>query len=188
MNSLFKSALWAVAILVAVLAARSILGAKDAKWQARVDVEMARAEIALLVGDSLRSEADSLREDVDALVLEAKNRQPVIVRMIETLLAPPLDALPFTAPRDSVIAVQQEQIEDLFFAIDAERKASGLLRAAEEQARMAADSLYAVLDDRPRPLSPLIPSVGIGATAGICTTGQPCVAVGFTLSWEVKLF
>lgn len=188
MSNLFKYALGAVAIAVAVLAVRSFVGVRDAEWQARVGIEMARAEEALAANDSLREQAANLQLISDSLVANAVEQDTVIIRMIEELPAPPAEAEPFTAPRDSVITAQQEHIETLSDALTAQREASGLLAAAEAEARAAADSLYAVLDDRPRPLSPLIPSLGLGATAGICTTGQPCVAVGLTLSWEVKLF
>jgi hypothetical protein len=182
---------WIVGVAVlaaAILAVRSFVGARDAEWQARVERETARAEVALTIGDSLREEATFLGEVADSLAHEAEIRDTVIVRMVEELPAPPPDCEPFTAPRDSVILVMQERHADIASALRAQREASGLLRAAEAQARNAADSLLAVLDDRPRPLSPLIPKVGLGATAGICTNGQPCVSFGLTVNWEVKLF
>ena len=188
MTSWLKYGLGAAAIVAAVLTVRSVWAAKDAEWQERVERESARAEAALVVGDSLRVEAISLEARADSLETVAAQRDTVIQTRIVNLPAPTPDCEPFTAPRDSVIFLQAEQIEDVRSAFEAQREASARLRAAEAHARQAADSLLAVLDDRPRPLSPLIPKVGLGATAGICTTGQPCVAVGLSLSWEVKLF
>lgn len=183
-----KHALGAVAIVAAVLALRSFVGARDAEWQARVERESARAETALAIGDSLRVEATELEGLATSLAFQAEQRDTVIIRMIEELPAPPPDCEAFTAPRDSVIIEQEERYADVTAALDAQREATARLRVAEALARQSADSLLSVLDDRPRPLSPLIPTIGLGATAGVCTTGQPCVAVGLTLSWEVNLF
>ena len=175
-------------MVAAVLTIRSFVGARDAEWQARVERETVRAEVNLAIGDSLRAAADEMQGMVDSYALLAEQKDTVIVRMVEELPAPPPDCEPFTAPRDSVIMVMEERHDNVSAALESQREAARLLRQAEARARTSADSLLAVLDDRPTPLSPLIPRVGLGATAGICTTGQPCVAVGLTLSWEVRLF
>jgi hypothetical protein len=197
-TNVVKYALGAVAVVAAVLVVRSWAGQRDAEWQERVERVQATAEAALAFGDSLRVEAAELGVVADSLKIEADRRDtvivtkikelPVIVTKIKELPAPPVDCEPFTLPRDSVIVLQEERYDAISEAFDRERQAAALLRQAEARARTAADSLSSVLDDRPRPLSPLIPKVGLGATAGICTTGQPCVAVGLTLSWEVRLF
>jgi hypothetical protein len=187
-TNVVKYALGAVAVVAAVLVVRSWAGQRDAEWQERVERVQATAEAALAFGDSLRVEAAELGVVADSLKIEADRRDTVIVTKIKELPAPPVDCEPFTLPRDSVIVLQEERYDAISEAFDRERQAAALLRQAEARARTAADSLSSVLDDRPRPLSPLIPKVGLGATAGICTTGQPCVAVGLTLSWEVRLF
>lgn len=184
-----KYALGAVAIVAAVLVVRSWAGQRDAEWQERVEREMVRAEEALAVGDSLRVEARSYEEVADSLAVEAETRDTVIVTMVKELPAPPADCEPYTAPRDSVIVQQEERYDDITAAFEAERQAAALLRAAEAKARMAADSLSGVLSDRPRPLSPLIPSVGLGCTVGISPlTRRADAACGLSLQWEVNLF
>jgi hypothetical protein len=187
-SRLLQYALGAAAVVAAVLVVRSWAGQRDAEWQERVEREQARAEVLLAIGDSLRVEAASLGVVADSLYIEAEKRDTVIQRMVVELPAPPVDCEPFTLPRDSVILVMEERHETITDAFQKEREAAALLRTAEANARAAADSLSNVLDDRPKALSPLIPRVGLGATAGICMTGQPCVAVGLTLSWEVRLF
>jgi hypothetical protein len=187
-SSTIKYGLGAVAVVAAVLAVRSWAGQRDAEWQARVERVQAQADAALAIGDSLRVEATSLGVVADSLKIESEKQDTVIVHMVEQLPAPPPDCEPFTLPRDSVIMFMEERHETITEAFERQREASALLRQAEARAREAADSLSSVLDDRPTPLSPFIPRVGLGATAGICTTGQPCVAVGLTLSWEVRLF
>ena len=178
-----------VAVLAAAaLAAQSVIGQRDAEWQARVETESARAEHALAIGDSLRVEADSLEALADSLAGAAHARDTVIVTMIEELPAPPPDCEPFTAPRDSVIAEQERRYADASAALENQRSAADQLRLAEAKARESADSLLAVLADRPRPLSPFIPEVGVGPFAGICATGQPCAGFGVSLSWKVRLF
>lgn len=186
----WKYALGAAAVVAAVLVARSVIGARDAEWQARVERETARAEAALLYGDSLRVEADSLEAQVDSLETRVSVRDTVIRRVVERIpVEVPADCEPFTAPRDTAILLLTEQVHDVSDALAAQREAAARLRQAEYQARIAADSLLAVLDDRPRPLSPLIPSVGLGCTAGLSvTTRAPDAACGLTLSWEVRLF
>lgn len=186
---MWKYALGAVAVVAAVLIVRSLWAAKDAEWQERVEREMARAEVLLEIGDSLRVEAESYEELADSLAVAAETRDTVIVTMIEELPAPPADCEPYTAPRDSVIAEQEKRYDDVTAALEAQREATAKLRIAEAKARMAGDSLLAVLSDRPRPLSPLIPSVGLGCTAGLSPlTRQADVVCGLSLSWEVKLF
>jgi hypothetical protein len=187
-NSVIKYALGAVVIVAAVLAIRSFVGAREAEWHARVERETARAEAALEENATLREQAEELEGLATSLSFEAAKKDTVIVRMIEELPAPPADCEPFTAPRDSVIIEQRKQYASISEAYAYQRQATAKLRYAEFKARTAADSLLDVLADRPQPLSPLIPKVGLGATAGICTTGQPCVAVGLTLNWEVRLF
>lgn len=187
---MLKWILGAAAIVVAVLAIRAFATQRDAEWQIRVERESARAEIALARGDSLRQEANELQGLADSYALLAEQRDTVIQRVVERIpVEVPADCEPFTAPRDTAILLLTEQVETVTGAFEAERQAAGRLRAAEAQARMAADSLLSVLDDRPRPLSPLIPSVGLGCTAGLSvTTRAPDAACGLTLSWEVRLF
>lgn len=187
-TKVWKYALGAAAVVAAVLIVRSYWSANDAEWQERVERESARAEAARDIGDSLRVEAESYEKLADALAISSAEKDEAIGLLMEELPTPPPDCEPFTAPRDSVIALQEERHDDDRAALEAERSATDQLRLAEAAARGATDSLLAVLNDRPRPLSPLIPSIGLGATAGLCTTGQPCVAVGLTLSWEVNLF
>lgn len=178
----------AVAIVAAVLVVRSVWSAKDAEWQERVEREVARAEAAIEVGDSLRAEARYLSLEADSLIAEAAIKDTVIVTMLEQLPAPPPDCEPFTAPRDSAILVMQERHDNVASAFARERESNIRLRQAEAKAAASTDSLLAVLDSRPRPLSPLIPEVGVGVFAGICTTGQPCAGLGVGVQWKVRLF
>lgn len=190
MSAMLKWILGAVAVVAAVLVIRSYIGARDAEWNARVERESARAEIALALGDSLRVEADSLEARVDSLSVRASVRDTVIRRVVERIpVEVPADCEPFTAPRDTAILLLSEQVGDVTAALDAQREAAARLRAAEAKARIAADSLLAVLDDRPRPVSPLIPSVGLGCAAGLSPLSrQADVVCGLSLNWEVKLF
>lgn len=184
----FKLAVAAVALVAAVAYASSVYLRKQDEWNQRVAAETARAEAALAIGDSLRDRATELEGLATSLAFEAEKRDTVIVRMVEELPAPPADCEPFTAPRDSVIVELGLQVDDYREAFFNQKTATDQLRRAEALARASADSLLAVLDDRPLPRHPLIPEIGVGATAGVCTTGQPCVAVGLTLSWKVRLF
>lgn len=185
---MLKWAIGAAAVLAAVLILRSFIGVQDAEWQERVERVQAEAAVNLALADSALALADTFETQALALAAEAEKRDTVIIRMVEQLPAPPADCEPFTAPRDSVILQMEERHKTNIAAFERQRKASVLLRAAEARAHRAADSLVAVLDDRPQPVSPLIPTIGLGATAGVCTTGQPCVAFGLQLSWEVNLF
>jgi hypothetical protein len=183
----WKWILGAVALVAAVLVIRSIFEGQDAQWQARVDREVDRAVISLAETAIAVLRSDSLEAVADSLALEAGRRDTVIQKMIVELPAPPPECEPFTLPRDIVIKNLGKQNRLVSTAFLRQREAAAQLRIAEAGARRSADSLLAVLGDRPRPISPLIPQVGLGATAGICTTGQPCVAIGLTLSWKVKL-
>jgi hypothetical protein len=183
-----KWVLGAVAVVAAVLVLRSFLSARDAEWQARVETEMVRAELALGEADSFAYQAALQEARADSAFALAEERDTVIIRMVEELPAPPVDCEPFTAPRDSVIMVMEERHNDIRTAFEKEREAAALLRQAEAAAHRAADSLMAVLDDRPRPVSPLIPEIGVGVFAGMCSTGQPCAGIGVGVQWKVRLF
>jgi len=183
-----KWILGAAAVIAAVLIVRSFVSARDADWQERVEREMVRADVALAAADSLVDRATELEGLATSLAFEAEKRDTVIIRMVEELPAPPVDCEPYTAPRDRVIMAMEERHENITAAFERQREAAVLLRAAEAEAHRAADSLVAVLDSRPRPLSPLIPEIGVGAFAGFCSTGQPCVGIGVGVQWKVRLF
>lgn len=182
-----KYILGAVAVVAIALGVRHFFGQKDAEWQARVERVSAMVQTERARADAVARQAVAFQTVADSLRAEAARRDTVIVTRIERLPVPPPDCEAFTLPRDSVILEQERRYGDILSAFDAERQASARLYSAFVATSFSADSLQAVLDDRPRPLSPLIPRVGLGVTAGICTTGQPCAAVGLTLSWEVKL-
>lgn len=187
-SDLIKWVLGATAIVAVVLVVRSYVGAKDAEWQTRVEVVQAQSRENLAIGDSLREEAAELRGLATSLAFAAEQRDTVVIRMVEQLPAPPPDCEPFTLPRDSVIIALQEQYGLATAAYRTERSASDQLRLAEAKARESSDSLLAVLADRPKPLSPLIPEIGVGLFAGLCTTGQPCAGVGVGFQWKVRMF
>ena len=187
-NGLIKWIVGAATITVAVLVVRSYVGAKDAAWQERVERVQAQSDLYLAEADSLTEHASMLEGYATSLAFEAAKRDTVIIRMTRELPAPPTDCEPFTAPRDSVIVVMEERHDNITAAFERQREATVLLRAAEAQAHRAADSLAAVLDSRPRPLSPLIPEVGLGIFAGMCTTGQPCAGIGVGLQWKLRLW
>lgn len=188
LSKLVKYGIMAALLAGAVIAVRSYVGMKDHDWQIRVEEEMTRATLALDSARVDRARADSASARADELSLAVAARDVRIDAMRSALPEPTEDCEVFTAPRDSVIAEMDVRHEDVLAALDSERSATALLRAAEARAHASADSLFAVLKDRPRPLSPLIPSVGVGITAGICSTGQPCIAAGLTLSWEIRIF
>jgi hypothetical protein len=154
-----------------------------------VERETVRAEAALALGDSLRVEATAYETRADSLAVAAARIDTVVQERIVALPTPPPDCEPFTAPRDSVILLQEERHDSLSLALEDQRTALDHLRRAEAAARTAGDSLLAVLEARPRPLSPLIPSVGLGCSAGLSVTrAMPDAVCGLTLSWEVNLF
>ena len=184
----FTKALVALAVLAGVAFVSSLYLRQQDEWEGRVRVAEALAAENLTAADSLLAVAIRFEDEAIALAIQAEQRDTVIIRMIEELPAPPSEALPYTEPRDSVIAEMAARHDDISAAYESEREAAALLRLAEGRAHAAADSLMAVLDDRPIPRPGFIPEVGFGVTAGVCTTGQPCVAVGVTLSWKVRLF
>lgn len=187
-KQVIKYGIAGAAVVAAVLVARSFVNQRDAIWQERVEREMARAEESLRAVDRAQAEAAALEIAVDSLIAKDAIKDTVIITMIEELPAPPPDCEEFTAPRDSVIRLLREQRLNVLEALRVQREAAALLQNAADQAATTADSLYSVLGDRPRPVSPLLPKVGVGVVAGLCTTGQPCVAGGLSVQWEVNLF
>jgi hypothetical protein len=184
------AALVGVLVLAAgALAFQSYLGQKDAEWHERVERETARAETLMAENEQLRTEAAELEAIADSALIAATERDTIIVNRIETLPAPTPDCEVFTAPRDSLIADMQGRHDKMLMVTSNYRNSLSLLHAAEAKARASTDSLLAVLDDRPKPRSPLIPEVGLGCAAGLSvTTGTPDAACGLSLSWKVRLF
>ena len=146
-----------------------------------------RAQRAETVAALLRPQIDSLQASVDSLQRVTTRRDTVIkvlrhnVFVIDSLSPPPDTCRPNLAARDSVIAEQGRQVEDLTQALHSERRANILLR-------QALDSALAALAVRPKYFPRFLgPNLGLGVAVGVDPTTilkhpQPEVRIGISLN------
>lgn len=179
------------AVVVLAFLAGAQAGDRSAakEWEARAmaatdssRVAMAAVAEATAAADSAEARADAALARADSLGRRTPERV-VEVREVEV----PAYAVPFVAPRDSIIDDLLAENTALRVA-EMERKAEVVsLRVALGRATASIASLQAVLDDRPRPAPWWRPSVGLGAFVGVCDNGRGCKGLGLTASWRIAL-
>jgi hypothetical protein len=185
-----KTRVWAAIAVVGLLAAGGlIMGREYRKWNERVEValefsarETARANALVEQADAERTRADMLAAEVAAGVANTRER----IRVIRDTVIVPDTCRVFVIQRDSVIDELLAENEQLSHAYDLQRTAASRLRDSYDILLVANDSLRTVLEARPIPPPAWMPSIGVGAIGGMCTTG-PCVGVGVSVSWKVRL-
>lgn len=151
-----------------------------------------RARAAEALADSLQqvaqhavARADSAEARVDTIEVRVAVRDTVIRRIVTELPVPTVQCLKETAPRDSIIHLQDLQIADLRVALDEEQSAAGDLRIALDATQTALDSTLSALAARPK--FTFAPEITVGGFAGICTTGQPCAGIGVGVGFRIPI-
>lgn len=162
-----------------------------AEYERRVAVVQGEVDSLVSVADSLANHSSALEHEADSLAAEVDRRSASvrerIVYVRDSLPPAPEPCDQYIEPRDEAIDSLSAIAHDVQLALDRQKEASAVLRAAYENSRTAVDSLSDVLDARPR-LPPLwIPKVSGGVFVGVCTNGQPCAGVGVGLTWEVPI-
>lgn len=167
----------------------------ESRWQADRERVVAEADSQRALAQWAAQQADAAQKRATAAVLVADSlraRQPRLIVRIDSIPVP-AEAVPYTAPRDSLIALLTQENGLLRTAIAEEHEAANALRVANTALRTTADSLAALVDRAPvgRPkllgLIPL-PEITIGYSAGIDRRDReffdgPAVHVG----WRVGL-
>lgn len=160
------------------------------QWEQRVETlqrshEATRAR-ALDLLEAERARADSAEARAERLrVQEPITRERIDSVRVHTPIE--LRDHPAVAQRDSIIdslIVQRDQWKALY---EKESAANERLRRALGNAIADADSLSAVLDDRPGKRPWFIPRLGLGPGAGIDFDGEPYAGVGVNISWSISL-
>ena len=176
-------------VAILVLSALYIIErTQNSKWERRVQEVEAEVVALNVTADSAKFKADSLMVAADSLWFELERQEPEIrevIRIVRAEVPVPEPCLPIVTQRDSIITELLEQMEQRDTVIVQQRHAFDALLVSHASLEAAVDSLTDVLGDRPIRLPSLIPEIGLGVTAGICTTGQPCVAVGVQLKWDI---
>lgn len=151
-----------------------------------------RAQAAEALADSLQTvaahavaRADSAEARVDTIEVRVAVRDTVIRRIMTELPVPTVQCLKETAPRDSIIRLQDQQIADLQVALDEQQSATTDLRSALDATQEALDSTLSALSARPR--FTFAPEITLGGFAGICTTGQPCAGLGVGIGFRIPI-
>lgn len=157
-------------------------------WEDRVDSALVVADsLAGVAGEAEQrareAESEAQRLGAEAASTERRARQRVVeIRVVEV----PESAVPYTAPRDSVIDSLRVVVDQLHKVIELERVAKSELRRALGTSESGRRLLDSVLNDRPGPEPWWKPAVGVGPFVGVCNTGV-CTGLGFNLTWKVPL-
>lgn len=160
------------------------------QWEQRVETlqrshEATRAR-ALHLLEQERARADSAEQQAARLRVQ----EPLLRERIDSVrVQTPIELRdhPAVAERDSIIdslIVQRNKWKALY---EEEHAANKRLRRALDNVLADADSLSAVLDDRPGDRPWFIPRLGLGPGAGIAFDGKPYAGVGVHLSWSISL-
>jgi chromosome segregation ATPase len=171
--------------------------ADAARVEAEAERERARADSATKRADSLAADAGRQKARADSLATANARLSDIAASLrtrIDTVRVP-AEALPYTAPRDSLIRVQAQQIQTQAAEVSALRNANALLVQANDTLRLTVsristtvDSLTAVLHRRPHRDRWYVPEIGIGAHAGLNALDGYRVSAGPSVNatWRVK--
>lgn len=184
-------AILAAVVVIAVVVAGQCVHQNESEWEDRVErlqkdfaESRARYEEAL---EDAKERADS----AETLAEEARAHQPAIEKRIRTVRVetpPDLEDHPAIVVRDSIIDAQQDQIGRWRSAFEQQRRAFLDLQEVAEDALAQADSLSAVLGDRPSGRPWWLPRLGVGPYVGVNAKGEPSIGpVSAHISWEIKL-
>lgn len=157
------------------------------RWEAHVEAAQLEAKKNAARADSLVIASDMYREQADSIQLVADSIAAIRPRLIVRIdsVPVPAEAVPFTAPRDTLITVLTAENESLRSVAKRLQMSTSDALTANALLRASVDSLSSVLDRRPKPRSRLIPTLGAGIMAGVCSDMRPCSGVGITLSWRL---
>jgi len=178
----------AVALVVAA-AGLAGLRARDSRvWETRAVHALALADTATSRADSLEAVASAANTRAEEMAELAAQRgrlaQQRVVEIRER--AVPDTCLSYTTPRDEVIDTLLVSVDRWGAAWGEGVAARVALTSANLSLRLVADSMSAVLRDRPGGRSAWVPTVGLGLFTGLCVGGDPCAGVGVTLSWSIR--
>jgi hypothetical protein len=99
----------------------------------------------------------------------------------------PAEAIPFTAPRDSIIHDLLAIQDTLVLALTEQRSVAKRLRNVNAILVANVARLEGVLEAYPKPRSALWPTLGAGLFAGACSDLRVCSGAGITLTWKLAL-
>jgi hypothetical protein len=115
----------------------------------------------------------------------AQTRRQVVER-IRTVTVP-AEAIPYTAPRDTAIALLTAEVDTLRVALAERRVESDALRLANATLAGNVARLEAVLRERPRPERRWMPVIVVGVSAGVGADLRPFAGPAVSVGWRVRL-
>lgn len=191
---LYLLAVAALAVL-ALLLWQGRQNEREATWRADRERLVAEADSARVVARRAVAAADSATARSAAAVRQAdslRGRRPALIVRIDTVTVP-AEALPYTAPRDSLIRNLTEENNLLRVALAEEEMAVATLRRAHGRLLGTVDSLAALVNRAPAGRAKLLgllplPEVTVGYSAGVDRVRReffdgPAVHVG----WRIAL-
>lgn len=160
------------------------------QWEQRVET-LQRAHEATRTRALDLLEAERARADsAEARAQRLRVQEPIIRERIDSVrVHTPVELQdePAIVQRDSIIDGLIRQRDQWKALYEEEHTANKRLRRALDNAVADADSLSAVLDDRPGDRPWFIPRLGLGPGAGITFDGDPYAGVGVHISWSISL-
>lgn len=183
---------WIVAVLATLLVVSAAYGfVKDhqaSEWEQRAVVALDSTETWMARARSLQEAAGAWSRQAHELADRAQQRDTVIVESIRTVresTPPEIRVEPSVVARDSIIDELVVTNNHWQQAFEQQARAYILSQESARTYKIAADSLRAVLEDRPEPRAWWIPQVGVGGFTGYCPNLGTCSGVGVTLSWRI---
>lgn len=182
---------WVALVLVALVIGASALAfrhrAAVAGWEAEVKAGLAAADSATAVAARAIAEKDELELEVSRLTAELEEqgrRRAQRVVAVRQVVVPDTCA-PFVLPRDTLIDELSGEVEGWKQAFQKQLAATAEMEVAFGAVSESNTTLRRLLEERPKPRPAWIPTVGVGAFAGVTTEGKPAMGVGMTATWEV---
>ncbi len=186
MSGLVRDILIAVALLVGfALIGERCYGGKAEEWERRVRVAMNEADNLRERAEAAEAEAEQLRSQAAAAAEGAEARAPEIRERIVQL--PPPET-PRDTAADQIIRDLEENRDEYKLAYELEQAAHNKTREALFNEQVRGDSLYILLEERPKAKPWWIPELSLGPQAGVrWPDGKPYVGFGVTVGWKIKL-
>lgn len=178
-----------VLLFLAAVLTDKCYSSRASEWERRVRVAMSEADQLRSRAEAAEQEAEELRSQAVAAAEAAEARDPIIRHQIDTVRVMYPAETPGEIARDTIIDDLVEQRDQYHLAYDLERQAHEKTREALFAEQVRGDSLYILLEERPKEPPWYIPSLGVGPFAGLCSKPhtEACMGpVAVTLTWKLK--
>jgi hypothetical protein len=162
---------------------------RQSAWEARADAALAQSEQDRQAATEAQRWADLYAARADSAIARADSLAHAGGRVIERIrtVIVPAEAIPYTAPRDTAIAILTAEVGALRGALRDRTAEADELRNANALLAGNVARLEGVLRDGPKPDRRWMPVVVVGAAAGMDTGGRLFAGPAVSVGWRVRL-